>query len=86
MTITGTSHFISFSAALAYYRPYLGQPAFLGGDITPRGIRAKKDDTNERIVKAKIASGEIHLGKPTLKPGESLSVNHKEGRYFITSK
>jgi hypothetical protein len=33
-------------------------------------------------VKAKIEAGEIHIGKPTTKPGETLRLND-EGRYII---
>lgn len=32
-------------------------------------------------VKQKINAGEIHIGKPVLKPGETLSVIPDEGRY-----
>lgn len=34
-------------------------------------------------VDRKIAEGEIHIGAPTVKPGEHLYLNHREGRYFI---
>jgi hypothetical protein len=33
-------------------------------------------------VQRKIQDGEIHIGKPTLKPGERCSLND-EGRYVI---
>lgn len=31
----------------------------------------------------KLAAGEIHIGKPELKPGERLHLDRPEGRYFI---
>ena len=35
-------------------------------------------------VSDKIYLGEIHIGKPDLKPGESLSLIHNGTRYAIT--
>lgn len=35
-------------------------------------------------VSDKIKAGEIHIGQPKLKPGQTLSLNTKEGRYFVT--
>ena len=58
----GTSHFISKSAAIRYYRQY------------------HYDDT-VMAVEAKIASGEIHIGKPRLKDNERLII--EDNRYFI---
>jgi hypothetical protein len=37
-------------------------------------------------VKRKLAEGEIHLGKPTLKEGETLSVGDNGTRYFVTTR
>lgn len=37
-------------------------------------------------VDHKILSEEIHIGRPVIKQGESLKLNHKEGRYFIETK
>ena len=34
-------------------------------------------------VQRKIQDGEIHIGKPTLKPNQKLVLNTEEGRYFI---
>lgn len=39
-------------------------------------------DTREG-VKAKIERGEISIGKPPIKQGESLMVRRDEGRYII---
>lgn len=86
MTITGTSHFESLAAAVRYYRPYLGEPVFFGGDLRGRKISSKAKDKEAREwVQHKLESGEIHIGKPELKPGEKLLLNHEEGRYSIQS-
>jgi hypothetical protein len=53
MTITGTSHFTSRAAAVAYYVPY----------HYPIASEAVDD---------MLARGEIHIGEPTLRPGERL--------------
>lgn len=37
-----------------------------------------------RAVNRKMDAGEIHIGKPELKVGETLSVIRDEGRYRIT--
>jgi len=34
-------------------------------------------------VQHKIEAGEIHIGKPSLQPGQRLILNEQEGRYFI---
>ena len=39
---------------------------------------------SRRDVLSKIASGEITIGKPAVKPNEVLSLHPREGRYFIT--
>lgn len=79
---TGTCYFPSYGAALRYYRPYVGEPAYTGGE--PHPIRAKrtKDTEARALVDQKLNAGEIHIGKPTLKPGESLSI--QDNRYHIT--
>ena len=40
---------------------------------------------SRREVLAKIAAGEISIGKPAVKPGEAISLHPREGRYFVTS-
>jgi hypothetical protein len=80
----GTAHFESRRAAVRYYRPYLGEsesPSALY--VRPRNSMSK-DALAERMVNAKIAAGEIHIGPPALKPGQTLSLHREEGRYFIT--
>lgn len=59
----GTSHFVSKSAAVRYYRDY--------------------EDDPKTAVQHKLASGEIHIGKPKLAAGEKLSTGGK--RYAITT-
>lgn len=39
--------------------------------------------TDKKAVLAKIEAGEIHLGKPLLKPGQKLLIDRSEGRYII---
>lgn len=68
---TGTSHFISETAARAYYSQY-------DPDLTAEELAA--------WIRQKLQEGEIHIGEPTLKPGEKLSVIPGEGRYAIESK
>jgi hypothetical protein len=41
------------------------------------------DDTR-RAVDRKLAEGIIHIGKPPLKEGETLSVGDNGTRYFVT--
>lgn len=40
-------------------------------------------DDPKDVVTRKLAEGEIHIGKPPLKPGQRLSVIPSEGRYQI---
>ncbi len=39
---------------------------------------------DEEAVDQKIAEGEIHIGKPALKPGETLQLIDEGTRYQIT--
>jgi hypothetical protein len=66
MTITGTSYFPSPAHAESYYTPYW------------KGL---SDFDFNKIIKEKIRSGEIHIGKPALKPGQTLFI--QDNRYFI---
>jgi hypothetical protein len=81
---TGTSHFVSLAAAVAYYRPYLGEPVFAGGDATPQKTKRQLDRENAAAVQQKLDAGEIHIGPPQIKPAQRLQINRSEGRYFIT--
>ena len=65
-SIIGTNHYTSFRAAAT---------------ATVENGDASTYDRACVIVRAQIKSGEIEIGKPTLKPGEKLSSRH--GRYFI---
>lgn len=69
MTLTGTSHFVSFDAAARYYAD------------TEGGIGA-----GTAAAARKLDAGEIHIGPPESKPGDTLKINNEEGRYFIESK
>lgn len=66
---TGTSYFVSFNAAVRYYRPY--EP---GADLA----------TSQHQVTHKVAAGEIHIGKPPIKPGQKLTIIDDGTRYAIT--
>lgn len=41
-------------------------------------------DATEAVYR-KLRGREIHIGRPSLKPGERLVLDTKEGRYFIES-
>ena len=45
--------------------------------------RKYRFDNVELAVAAKLAGGEIHIGKPLLKVGEACQLDREEGRYFI---
>jgi hypothetical protein len=52
-----------------------------------RAVRYYRDYGLDRsAVIAKIAAGEVHIGKPPTKEGETLVINIPEGRYFIRGK
>lgn len=66
---TGTSHFTTLAMAIRYYREY--EPGSSRLEVA-------------KSVGQKIAEGAIHIGKPELKPGETLSVIDDGARYAIT--
>lgn len=70
-TTTGTCNFVSFTKACDYYRDY--EP-----EATPAEL--------ERIVRRKIDEGQIDLGQPTIKPGETLSIIDNGCRYAVTTE
>lgn len=45
---------------------------------------AYEEDALQAVAR-KIGAGEIHIGPPQVRPGETLKVNREEGRYFIQS-
>lgn len=63
---TGTSYFPSYGAALRYYRPY-EQPC------TTQELRA--------VIDRKLNEGQIHIGRPPLKPGDRLTI--EDNRYHV---
>jgi hypothetical protein len=72
--ITGTCHFRSRAEAENYYIPYITDAP-----------RRQRNEAVSALVSYKLRRGEIHIGEPSLQPGESLLFNSKEGRYFIQS-
>lgn len=74
---TGTCYFPSYGAALRYYRPYVQFEDLSNispGTAQTVGLR--------RLIDRKLNEGEIHIGKPDLKPGQTLSI--EDNRYHIT--
>ena len=62
----GTCHFVSIQAACKYYADDDGSYTY----------------EDEIEVSNKLNAGEIHIGPPEIKEGETLSIN-EEGRYVI---
>jgi hypothetical protein len=60
----GTNYFLSFAAAVRYYRDYHGNDACI-------------------VVPQKLRDGEIHIGRPILKPGQRLVLIDNGTRYAI---
>jgi hypothetical protein len=73
-TTFGTCHFVSLHMARCYYAPYSGWQAKWNSKSTIENVSRKLRD------------GEIKIGPPLLKPGDSLAIDQSEGRYLITSK
>lgn len=73
---TGTCYFPSYGAAMRYYRPYndLEHPTCVPSRARTASLR--------RLVDRKLNAGEIHIGKPDLKPGQTLTI--EGNRYHIT--
>ncbi len=67
----GTSYFVSRAMAVRYYRPYAAED-------TPKSA--------VECVDRKLADGEIHIGKPPLKDGDTLTIIDEGTRYAITSQ
>jgi hypothetical protein len=64
----GTANFVSKVHAIKYYRDFAGYCSIV--------------DARDAVV-SKLASGEIHIGKPALKSGEKLNVIDGGTRYEI---
>lgn len=60
----GTSHFVSYEKAVAYY--------------SGQGY-----SNTQTAVDRKLSDGEIHIGAPEAKPGQTVTLNREEGRYFV---
>jgi hypothetical protein len=67
----GTCYFPSYGAAMRYYRPYAGQI-----------VRGAQIHQLRAFVDQKLNAREIHIGKPPLKPGETLSI--EDNRWHVT--
>lgn len=65
-TTYGTCHFVSYQAAVAYYKAYEQDPY--------------------RAVLTKLDEGSIRIGKPPIKPGQTLTIIDDGLRYAITEK
>lgn len=59
-----------------------GTSYFVGREAAERYYGQFYGDPATAVTR-KIAEGEIHIGKPPLKPGERLTVIPGEGRYMI---
>ncbi len=59
----GTSYFPTWQDAATYYKPYVKAEQ-------PHGWFT----ATTALVKRKVAEGEIHIGKPPVKPGQRLYV------------
>jgi len=72
---TGTCYFPTYGAACRYYRPQF--PDY------PFGFIAEGSRTKElrAFVDRKLNEGAIHIGKPALKPGETLTI--EDNRYHV---
>lgn len=66
---TGTCYFPSYGAAMRYYRAY-------ESPCTTQELR--------QVIDRKLNEGLIHIGKPVLREGQTLSI--EDNRYHITSK
>lgn len=69
-------YFPSYGAALRYYRPYVVT------DYVPARQAARKAQELRTLVDEKLNASEIHIGQPTLKPGQVLTI--EDNRYHIT--
>ncbi len=75
---TGTCHFPSMAHAMTYYRPYAESE-----DVSGVSKATAKRVALSRLVARKLSVGEITIGKPALKPGETLTI--EDNRYHITT-
>ena len=62
---------------------YIGTSHFVSRDAAIRYYSEYGYSDPAKTVDRKIAEGEIHIGEPTLKRGQTLSTGDKGTRYFI---
>ncbi len=72
---TGTCYFPTYGAAMRYYRPYCAP-------FDTQYGRTQRTQVVRDVINAKLNGQEIHIGKPVLKPGQTLTI--KDNRYHIT--
>lgn len=95
--IIGTSHFVSLASAVDYFADYSDPmlKRFVDRHTTQRDGCTEWRDSKKYIeyqnrsetvlvnVQRKLAEGEIHIGKPSLKSNQTCWV--EDGRYIIAS-
>lgn len=74
---TGTCYFPSYGAALRYYRPYCEFE-----DLSKHAKGTARTCALRDLINRKLNEGEIHIGKPPLCAGQTLSI--QDNRYHIT--
>ncbi len=72
---TGTCYFPTYGAAMRYYRPYVEDPSPSQFGGVPRNTRLR------RLIDRKLNASEIHIGKPVLQPGQTLTI--EDNRYHV---
>jgi hypothetical protein len=65
-----------------------GTPYFISFDAAATYYAATEGGIAEgsQAAARKVEAGEIYIGRPATKQGETLSINREEGRYFITTQ
>lgn len=79
---TGTCYFPSYGAALRYYRPYVTLSVNLRDAHARHQLATNPTHALRALVDQKLNAGEIHIGKPPLKPGQTLTI--EDNRYHVT--
>lgn len=88
MSTYGTSHFVSYEAAIRYYLEYNPElkPSLVGKTLLAYTQRKNEDKRKriEEIIQEKLDDGSINIGRPLTRPNDEAFINHEEGRWFIT--
>ena len=64
----------------------LGTPYFVSKAAAVRYYRPYGYDNTRAAVERKLAEGEIHIGMPPLREGQTCYLDPSEGRYIIEEK